>query len=311
MNRHLILSSLALLAAILTPALPAGGQLGVRPPILARATLIDDRKLTIELIGRNKGLVSFREAGKTMETDLKPAAFKWIEFNTNLDTNAINTLYQKEDYAAAAKQLNTALSPLLPYLDLPSELPPLTRTLLKCLYRTGRFSDTITLSNVIAASVPDQTMKFEAKLYKVLALTGRNDRLDATLLLKSLGNIHKTNTAAAAYYFATAQLHLSYTNWAGAQEFSSRVVAFTPRDEDWMAPALLLSAQCYAHFGQYAVAEQTLRELSLVFNKTSWPAIAKPLQEEYKRLHEEQQTNKPQDALPEERGKSATKNLLK
>jgi hypothetical protein len=305
MNR-LLLTTLALLTGTF-----AFAQLGVRQTIPVKATLVDDRKINIELIGRNKGLVSFVETGKTSETDLKVDAFKWIDFGINLETNGVNALYQKEDYAAVATQLNKLLSPLIPYLDLPSDLPDQTMLLLKCLYRTGKYGDTVTLSNVMAVKLTDETMKRQAQLYKVLALIGRNERLEANLFLKSIGDIHHTNNAAGIYYYTRAQLYLTYTNWLGVQEFSSRVVAFAPRDEDWMAPALYLSAQAYAHHKQYAVAEQTLRELALVFSKTSWPAKAKPLQEEYKRLHEQQEAAKPPEALPGERGKSEVVDILK
>jgi hypothetical protein len=311
MNCRPRLSSLFALLVTSMSSLPATAQLLNRKPVPVKMTMYNDTKLSVELLGRDKEMVTFREPGKQLETALMPKAIKWVDFGINLDTNGVNDLCFKQDFVAAGTKLNQLLSPLLIYLDLPSDLPDQTMLLLKCLYRSGKHGEAITLSNVIVNTLPDEDKKKQAKAYKVLSLLALKNRWEANLLLKSIGDVAKTNSIAALYYYAAAQVQLSYSNWVGAQEYSGKVIAFCPRNEDWMAPALVLSAQCYAHDEQYAVAEQTLHELSVAFRKSTWPETIKPLQEEYKRLREEQEARKNTPELPEERAKRETKNLLK
>ena len=276
------------LAAVLTTA--GAGEV---QPIKAKVVLTDGQELNVELLGREgNGLVNLREVGKEHEVGLPAKDFKSIEFVVDLEEAKVYDLYNQGDFRTAAEKLKQMLEPMFGYLNLPHNLAEPLSLYLKCLYWDRQYKELAKVSYLMEV-IRDPQIQKEAQLFRILGWQALHDMRNAERELGKVGEItRKDKEGGAMYFFALSQMYLTQKEWLKAQEAAATVVAFYPRDFEWIGPALCASAEAYGRAGHYKVAKQIIDEVNLAFPNSYWGQTAKELQQSLEQQQQKEAAEK-------------------
>jgi tetratricopeptide (TPR) repeat protein len=262
-------------------------------PVKAKVRLQSKQVLDVELTGRDGATVLCREPGKTTEIGFSARDIAWVEFEMGPQGRRIEEQLVAQEFKEAAAALTLVLKPLYPYLDLPSDLPKQAAQLMQLLLRTGQYDEAIPTSYLIQRFTKDDDLKRQAQAYRVVAFLELGRLNSAIPELKQLGNVtRKEPNVMAPYFYAQATLQILQTNWAAAHQSAAQIVAFQPRNFEWMPAGLYLSAKCYGGTGKFDVAEQIIAEINTAFPKTKWAELAAKLGDELQQKKRELETTK-------------------
>jgi hypothetical protein len=283
---------------ILIGLLVVAGGLAVNgaEPVQAKLRLQSKQILEGELTGREGGIALFRETGKSAEIGFEARDIAWVDFVVGDPGARIEEKMIAQDFKAAAEALAPLLKPLYPYLDLPSDLPAQATKLMQLLLRTGQYEEVVTTSYLIQRYSKDDSLKRQAQAYRVVAWIELGRMNSAVPELRQLAPVtRKDENLVGPYFYAQGCLQILQTNWVAAHQSAAQIVAFQPRNFEWMPAGLYLSAKCYGGSGQLDVVEQIIVEIGTAFPKTKWAELAVKLGEELAQKKRELALQKPKD----------------
>lgn len=269
------------------------GPVAAQEPLKVKVTLQSKQQHTFELVGREAGnLIHFREPGKSTEIGFAATELAWIDFGLSDEFNKIEAKISQADHAGAAEDLHKLLQPRYAYLDLPSDLPRYASQLLRLQTRAGRFEAVLNSSQLIGRFTKDETLRREAQAYRAVAWleTGRPNAADQEL--KAWTGISAKDELAGPYYYVRASQQLTQSNFPAAHLAAAQIIAFRPRDFEWMPAGLYLSAKCYLADGKLPVAEQIIAEITTAYPQTRWAELATKLTPEIARRRQESERAK-------------------
>lgn len=267
------------LASILL--LTVAGHAVANPPVRAKLRLQSKQVLNVELTGRDGTTVLFREPGKPAEIGLPARDIVWVDFELDYKGARIEERLQAQDFKGAALALAPLLKPLYPYLDLPSDLPHQAAQLMQLLLRSGQHEESVTTSYLIQRYARDNDLKRQAQAYRVVAFIELGRLNSAIPELRQLGVVtRKDEHLVGPYFYAQGVLQILQTNWVAAHQSAAQIIAFQPKNFEWMPAGLYLSAQCYGGMGKFDVADQIIAEIAMAYPKTRWAELAAKLGEE-------------------------------
>jgi tetratricopeptide (TPR) repeat protein len=276
------------LLLLLLLLLSRGVDASAPAPVRAKLRLQSKQTLHVELTGRDGATVLFREPGKTAEIGLPARDIAWVDFDLDYKGARLDDHLQAQDFKAAALALEPLLKPLYPYLDLPSDLPRQATQLMQLLWRSSQYDQTVTTSYLIQRHAKDEGLRRLAQAYRVVAFIELGRLHSAVPELRQLGVVtRKDENLIGPYFYAQARLQILQTNWVAAHQSAAQIVAFQPKNFEWMPAGLYLSARCYGETGQFEVADQIIAEIATAYPKTRWAELAAQLSEELARKKQE------------------------
>jgi tetratricopeptide (TPR) repeat protein len=252
-------------------------------PMRAKVYLRNKQTWDADLKGRRSDFVTMTQVGKTGELDLPASEVLSIEFAVDLDKNPGQEAFIKGDFKTAADAFKSAMLPSFPYMDITNNIAPYTPLLLRCMYFDEQYEDVIVKAGVLEKRLYDQNMRREMALYRIIATIGLKRMDDATKQLEKFGEVKRTDSYAPLYYYAKAAIALHQKRWEDLHEMAGRMVAFHPKDMDWMPAGLYLTAQAYIRTRSYDVADQIVGEVNRFYPSSRWAAMASQLKPEIAR----------------------------
>ncbi|MCX6996574.1 MAG: hypothetical protein NTV49_05700 [Kiritimatiellaeota bacterium] len=256
----------------------AGAAAAQTPVVKARLKLHGRPDQPVELLGRSAAGDIRVRLGAQGESGYSPADIESLEFEFDFDRAGLQQLYDQGQYGDVARLLKPALEPTFPFLVGRNNAYPYIRRWVKCLYWDGQYAETIAAAQRLHKDSSDPAIQREMLGLTAAALVGAGRTNEVPAFLRALEPIAKTNEESAAYWYATAQLHVAHKKIPEAQETIARLIGFRRHDPDWMPPALYLSAQLYARAKQPAVVRQIVKELNTLYPKSRWTTQATALE---------------------------------
>jgi tetratricopeptide (TPR) repeat protein len=206
-----------------------------------------------------------------------------IEFAVDLDRNPGQEAFIKGDFKTAAEAFKSAVLPAFPYMDITNNIAPFAPLLLRCMYFDEQYEDVMVKAGVLEKRLYDLNMRREMALYRIIATIGRKRMDDAIKQLEKFGEVKRTDSYAPLYYYAKAAIALHQERWEDLHEMAGRMVAFFPKDMDWMPAGLYLTAEAYMRTRSYDVADQIIGEVNRFYPSSRWAALASNLKPEIAR----------------------------
>jgi|GEM_PF-3294320 len=268
-----------LLAALLTTTANAA-------PLNARLTLKNKQKWDAELKGRHGDLVTLIESGKTTEVSLPITEITSIEFRLDLEKTGAIEKFDANNFKAAAAALQAVLPPTFPYLDAKNNVLPYVSLLLRALYWSEQYRETLSTAETLLARLPDDSFKRELQLWRILALLESGRKTDAEIELERMGPVPRKDDLAAMYFYARSTIQWANQQWEPAHITATQLVVFRPKDLEWLPAGLYLTARGYGQMRAYDTANQILDELQRFFPQSRWVPLIPKLQEAWKQQRE-------------------------
>lgn len=262
-----ILSTLALLT-IATTAL-AGP--------MARVTLQNDKTTEMELLGRRgEGGLITRTPDNPAEITYAFKDIKRVDFAVTFKQGDPSVLYQKGQFAEAAEALEPVITPWRSFLDLPENNgAPLYLLYVKSLFWAKQYEKSLAACDALnTAREPFDRL---SRAIRVLDLLELRRIEDAGKQADAISPLTPADPEAALYFYAIARLRMAQKRIPEAQEAAARLVAFLPRDMEWMPAGLFVSAQGYQEAGKFSVASTIADEIRKLFAESPWAERAEEL----------------------------------
>lgn len=283
-----MLLALGLTTALVQPAAAQG--------LKAKIQLTHDRNWDVEFLRREEGgQVVIREKGKDFEIGLRPEDFKLVEFDIDLEKARVYELYNRGEFETASATLDGLLRPAFPYLNLPSNLAEGMTLYVRCLYWQRRHDAVLTIAHLMEV-ISDPVARNEGRVYRALALIETGRLREAEVELNKVGTLHPRDELACSYHYARCRLQLTKGQWVAAQESAAYVIAFHPRNFQWMPPALLASAEAYGKGGHDEVARQVIDEIGLIAPESYWSRQAAALTGHLAEFRQAEEARKAEEA---------------
>jgi hypothetical protein len=272
-----------LAAALLMSATWAPAPGSAEPPDALRVTLwLKSRaKWDVEVLGRwGEDALRVSRVGERGEVSLPVADIARMDYAVPFDPLELREAYAREEFAGLVRDLGPAVGPSLAYLDVPSNVLPLLRLYLFCLYWAADYAQVLRVADLVRTQVAHETLVREAGLLKALALLELGRSEEAAEVLSPISAPSRHDEEGALYWYASARLHMARAAWREAQVEAAKIVAFAAKDFEWMPAGLYLSAVAYARRGAPAVARQVIAELRTAYPRSRWRRAADRLAEE-------------------------------
>lgn len=253
-----------------TPASP--------PPLPGRIVLRNGQAWDVHLLGRffRDRVLIRRQVGEGL-IELPVADMARLDVRLNFDPDPIAELYYAENFDEAASRLAAALEPYRPYVtDAPGNLEAPFRTLLLAYYWAGQTDS----AQQWAAHILDKTsasrLHRDASRVQALCRAAEGGDVETPAPHADPGPA-PDQPEASLHQYTLAMLAIHREDWDHALEALARLIAFRPRDFEWMPAALYQSAIVYARLDRIQIAQQVIDELTLVYPGTRWARQARTL----------------------------------
>lgn len=194
-----------------------------------------------------------------------------IVFQFDFDPQEIESQFQSGQYAEVADTLAPILENIYKFIDLPgNNALPFIRMLARSQYRAGRHQEAMDTMDAFDRYARPEEDRTDMRLYRVLALLGRNDLEQAGERIAEIPPPSRREENAAIYWTIRTRLALAGDRLEEAQECAARVVAFHGRSFEWMPAGLYYSAQGYGINGQDEIRGQVEKELKTIYADSPW-----------------------------------------
>ncbi len=262
----------------------------------ATLTLKNNRPFKAELLGRkDREWLRIRRLDNPAEIQLPDADVIQIEFDLPIEESGGMGAYAEGKFAEAADRLGPLLDPTLRFMNVSNNLQDEALAYLKCLYWSGRYTQTVAACDTILARLADTTvLGRDTQLYRILALLamGQYERVERAM--KALPEPGPDDAWATEYWVIRATLQEQARQMVDLQQTAARLIAFRSRELEWMPLALVFSARSYLATGEVAVARQILEEIDLVFPRAMCSNRIESLRKELAARVESQPSDTPE-----------------
>ena len=259
-------------------------------PVPLKAHMKTKSKLDkdVELLGRTADKFVRIRAGEQGEIGIPPSDVLSLDFIFDFEKHPVNKLYDEFKYADAAQHLQEMLQPTLPYLDVNTNSLPYVRLWVKSMFWDGQYAETVKNCDLLYHLVQDEQLSREIQLFRTAAAVPLGKTNDIPKTLERLLPAARTNEEMAIWWYATAQYQIAEKKLPEAQETTARIIAFRPKDFEWMPAGLYLSARLYGLTKHPEVGKQIVEEIKTVYPKTRWAELANQLTAELDQMPKEE-----------------------
>jgi hypothetical protein len=229
--------------------------------ITARIQTVDKRNYSVTLASHSDGNVLFNLANDPVLYKLPDTQIALIEFPLDKrKEESRQRLFDDGNYKTFAEQLQEQLTPLLPYVTLPSNI---NRSFLRWMIASYWIADYDRVLTLSAALQPLKTERLsaDALFYNGLAKLAKGDFQPLETFLKTPeGNaIYPPDSAVRLYI--DARLLQQQTQYIPAIRTAARLMAQHSRDTDWVPQAELLCAELYFQLDMPESARAVLADI--------------------------------------------------
>lgn len=268
--------------------------------IQAEVLFSDRRALKVDMLGPTGNQMMrmvILDSGATLEQPIKSIAK--VKFELPFNPEELQKSFTFGNYTNVLQNLESFLPSMYPFLDLDSNVKPLYSVLVRSQYWQEKYADAITVCNRLTRAFPENSPEqLEFRLLKILCLHSLGQPQETIKPLNEIPKLGIRDPLSPLFWYAQAQLHASTNNLYDANDYAAKIIAFSPKEMDWMPPALFLTARFYASTNRFDVARQICKELEIVAQDTPWQQRAvdfvpqvdqmeKEYKAELKRLEEE------------------------
>jgi tetratricopeptide (TPR) repeat protein len=190
-------------------------------------------------------------------------------FLNDKEEDRIKFLFDEGKYAEVVEPLASFLSPMLPYVSLPSNQTDLYQHWLAATYWSGDFEGASRLADMLEQAPVDELRK-SVLFYRHLVLLEKGDFQALESFLKSPDVDGVFPVGSAARLYIEACVYQKNKDFRAAIKKAAGIVVFHPADTDWMPRAELLCARLYAQLEMPESAESVLTDIHAFYSD---PAI--------------------------------------
>lgn len=232
----------------------------------------DNRAMSVDMIGPtgNKMMrMIILDSGATLEHPINKIT--GVTFELPFDQEELKRNYTFGSYTNVLTVLEPFLPEMYPFLDLQSNVKPLYSMMVRSQYWEKKYADAIAVCNRLTRAFPDDSpAQMEFRLMRILCQHGLGQPKETIKPLNEFPKLDIRDPLSPLYWYSMAQLHASTNNLYEANDYAAKIIAFAPKELDWMPPALFLTARFNASTNQFDVARQICKELELVAQNTPW-----------------------------------------
>jgi len=248
-----------------------------RSSALNASILFDDnRSMEVDIIGpTGNRMMRMIIRSNNAQLDHPIDKIVGLKFDLPFEMEELTRNYAFGSYTNVISTLAPLVPQYLPFIEINNNTRPLFPMLVRSYYWVGSHTEAITLCDRAMRAYKDGTPEQnEFRLLRILSMHGQGKHSETERFLRQLPKLERKDPLAPLYWYSMAQLHASTNNLYNANDFAAQIIAFAPKEMDWVPPALHLTARYNASTARFNVARQILDELEIVAMDTPWAARA-------------------------------------
>jgi hypothetical protein len=229
--------------------------------VKVRIKTVDKRNYSAALVSHDGGAVLFNVANDPVLYKIPDAQIASIEFPLDKrEEEARQRLFDEGNYKPLAEQLQTKLTPLMPYASLPSNLNQAFLQWMTASYWIADYDRTLALA---AALQPLKTegLSSEVLFYSQLAKLAQGDFQTLETFLKTPDGDRIYPPGSAVRLYIDARLLQRQAQYIPAIRTAARLMARHSRDTDWIPQTELLCAELYFQLDMPESARAVLADI--------------------------------------------------
>ncbi|AKJ64098.1 hypothetical protein [Kiritimatiella glycovorans] len=253
---------------------------------LARMTLQSGKKWVVYLQGRKGDVLEMRRKGDQNAIQMPASAFSEMEFRIEVDLEEARDWYRKGEFDRIRQEVGGLIEERLPYLDIPNNLTPYSILMLKANYWDGHYDEVVESAERLSESLDDDVRR-TAEGFRALTHLEREETNDARRIIEKLDIREDAEGQGAMDWYLLSLYRQQRGELISSQETVAHVVAFHPRDFEWMPAALHHSAELYGLSDDFNAADRVIAEVRTFFGHTFWSNRVDSLQTRLRELERE------------------------
>ncbi len=276
--------SLTLAAGLLT------GCFAQTSPLPVELLMGNGRSWKGNLIRRDGDWIEFQTKTAVRPIRIGASTVKELKFKVDVDADKISKMMEARQFNRIITTLSKSIEPFSEYSDISSNLTKYNALLMELYHRTGKYDNSLAISEEIARDNRNPLLQAKAQTYQALSLIESGKSEDVRALFAEYGWQQETSKEASPEeLYIKAKLLVLNGQYSQAMELVARIVAFNSQDPDWMQPAEMLCAEVYTELGMYDSAEEVCRQILILYKNTPEFDKAKKLKIKIEKLRAEKQ----------------------
>ena len=235
----------------------------------AELVLLGGRTWQGTLLERDGDWIEFMPQSAVKSIRFGVQSIEQINYDLALSAGEWMSLQEERDSEAIINTLESILSPLQPYEDVPSNLTEYQQFLMKTYYKVTSYDRVVNLAEAVMQAADDVDEVQAAEIYHVLALIALDDQERVNNYFEEAAWMDRSwKMWNPAQLYIAAKWKQKQSDIATAMEYSAGLIAFHSYDTEWLPLAELLSAELYVELGLYASATEVIEQIKLLYPDT-------------------------------------------